>query len=152
MHYLLAIFSAAIIGTACTSTDSCLRDVSSENFSVSISKGMCFGVCPVYSATVWGDGRVMYEGQQNVERMGTFNGLISKEELCSLVTQIRERKLTSLDTSYIDNVPDAPVTTITITDMGRTKKFSWNMGSPEPLRELGALMVQVTHENKRMKR
>ena len=113
---------------------------------------MCFGKCPVYKGTVWGDGRVTYEGQQNVERLGTFTGVISQEDLCALVTQVRERKLVQLDTSYIDNVPDAPVTTITITDKGRSKTFSWNMGSPEPLRELGSLMVNATFENKKMKR
>ncbi|MBC8124464.1 MAG: hypothetical protein H7X70_01905 [Candidatus Kapabacteria bacterium] len=152
MHYLIAILIACLFGTACSGTDSCLKDVAAENFSVSISKGMCFGKCPVYKGTVWGDGRVTYEGQQNVERLGTFSGVISQEDLCKLVTQVRERKLVQLDTSYIDNVPDAPVTTITITDKGRSKTFSWNMGSPEPLRELGSRMVNATFENKKMKR
>ena len=152
MHYLIVIFFASIIGTACSSTDTCLKDVAADNFSVSISKGMCFGKCPVYKGTVWGDGRVTYEGQQNVDRLGTFTGVISQDDLCALVTQVRERKLVQIDTSYIDNVPDAPVTTITITDKGQSKTLRWNMGSPEPLRELGSLMVNATFGNKKMKR
>ncbi|HLP27495.1 MAG TPA: DUF6438 domain-containing protein [Candidatus Didemnitutus sp.] len=147
MHYLIVIATMFGIVTACSSTDSCVKDITADNFSVSISKGMCFGTCPVYTGTVRGNGQVVYEGRSNVDLKGTWFGTISKDDLCSLVTIIREKKLITLDTSYTDNVPDAPVTTITIKDMGRTKTFSWNMGSPEQLRELAAIMVKATHEN-----
>lgn len=148
MYYLIVIATFCSIVTACSSSDSCLKDITADNFSVSISKGMCFGKCPVYTGTVKGNGQVVYEGRTNVDLKGTWFGTISKDDLCSLVTIIREKKLLTLDTSYIDNVPDAPVTTITITDMGRTKTFSWNIGSPEQLRDLARIMVNATHENK----
>ncbi|MCX6140402.1 MAG: DUF6438 domain-containing protein [Candidatus Kapabacteria bacterium] len=144
MRYLIIMFVSCIIVTSCSSTDSCLKDISRQNFSVSISKGMCFGMCPVYTGTVFGDQKIQYEGRMNVDRKGSYTGIVSKEELCSLITQVRQNKLLTLDTSYIDNVPDAPVTTMTITDMGRTRTFSWNMGSPEPFRELAALMVKYS--------
>jgi len=113
---------------------------------------MCFGACPVYTGTVYADGKIVYEGQTNTERKGTFSGKIPQAVLCSLVTEVQKNKLMTSREKYIDNVPDAPVTTITITDRGRTMVISYNMGSPEPLRELGSLMVTWTHENKNLKR
>ncbi|MBK9184072.1 MAG: hypothetical protein IPM83_13395 [Ignavibacteria bacterium] len=147
MHYLIIIAALCGIVTSCSITDSCIKDITADNFSVSISKGMCFGKCPVYTGTVKGNGQVVYEGRTNVDLKGTWFGTISKDDLCSLVTIIREKKLLTLDTTFLDNVPDAPVTTITITDMGRTKTFSWNIGTPEQLRDLARIMVNVTHEN-----
>ena len=147
MHYLIIIAALCGIVTSCSSTDSCIKDITADNFSVSISKGMCFGKCPVYTGTVKGNGQVVYEGRTNVDLKDTWFGTISKDDLCSLVTIIREKKLLTLDTTFLDNVPDAPVTTITITDMGRTKTFSWNIGTPEQLRDLARIMVNVTHEN-----
>ena len=43
MHYLIAILIASLLGTACSGTDSCLKDVAAENFSVSIRRGCALG-------------------------------------------------------------------------------------------------------------
>lgn len=150
-HLVLGIIFFGF-ASGCASTDSCLKDVSVENFSITINKDMCFGTCPVYTATVYGDGNVSYEGRMYCDRMGSWMGAISKDDLCSLLTEIRNQKLIALDTTFIDNVPDAPVTTITITDMGRTKTFRWNMGSPAQLRELNVLMIKATHDHPRLRK
>lgn len=147
---ILGIASLAFFAMSCASTDTCTKDLRPENFSVTITKGMCFGMCPVYSGTVLGDGRVRYEGRANVERMGDWSGVITKDELCALLNDVRSGKLMSLDTSFVENVPDAPLTTITITDMGRTKTFRWNLGTPEPLRSIASRMIALTHENTRL--
>lgn len=152
MRYVIMILAACVIASACSSTDSCTKDLRERGFSVTISKGMCFGTCPVYSGTVYGDGKIVYEGQTNTERMGTYSGMIPSEVLCSLATEVQKNKLMTSKAKYIDNVPDAPVTTITITNMGQTTVISYNMGSPEPLRELTALLVTWTHENQTLKR
>ncbi len=147
----LACVVVALCASACSSADSCTKDLTAETFSVTITKGMCFGMCPVYSATVLGDGRIRYEGRANVDRMGDWSGAATEEDLCALVTEVRNGKLVMLDTTFVDNVPDAPVTTITITDQGRTRTFRWNVGTPEPLRAVAQRMVAMTHENASLK-
>jgi hypothetical protein len=149
---ILGIASLAVFAMSCASTDTCTKDLKPETFSVTITKGMCFGMCPVYSATVLGDGRIRYEGRANVERMGDWSGAATKEDLCALLNDVRSGKLMMLDTTFVDNVPDAPVTTITITDQGRTRTFRWNVGTPEPLRALAQRMVAMTHENATLKK
>ncbi len=140
------LFVAVLLGCA-TTQQPCLTEAEAERFSVTITKGMCFGLCPVYSATVRGNGRVLYDGRQNVDRMGAWNGSVPQDSLCALVQDIRVRKLMLLDTSFVENVPDAPLTTLTISDMGRTRTFRWNMGTPEPLKGIVSRMIALTHEN-----
>jgi hypothetical protein len=41
-----------------------------ENTSVTMSRGVCFGTCPVYTVTVYGNGSVFYEGRMFVEKEG----------------------------------------------------------------------------------
>ena len=37
---------------------------------IELARGPCFGACPIYSLTVWGDGRVRFVGERFVEETG----------------------------------------------------------------------------------
>jgi hypothetical protein len=37
---------------------------------VTILCGMCYGRCPAYSVTIWGDGKVVYKGKNFVLKTG----------------------------------------------------------------------------------
>src|SRR5690349_3473487 len=38
---------------------------------ITLERTACFGVCPVYTLTIYEDGTVVYEGENHVEVMGT---------------------------------------------------------------------------------
>jgi len=96
---------------------------------------------------VFGDGTVEYYGERFVEREGAYSGKISPEDLCAIVTEIERRKLVIVDTAYVEEVPDAPMTKITIAMRGRSTAVIWNMTTPELFRRLQTLLVKATHEN-----
>ena len=45
---------------------------------ITLERTACFGVCPVYKLTVYGDGRVVYEGKRFVRVEGTITRNISE--------------------------------------------------------------------------
>lgn len=51
--------------------------------------GPCFGTCPVYSISVWGDGRVEYYGANYVRACGVRTKRISQDAAIALVELAR---------------------------------------------------------------
>lgn len=101
----------------------------------------------MYSATVYGDGSIEYNGERFVDRVGAYTGTITPEDLCAIMTEIRDRKLMLVDTSFVEEVPDAPMTKVTLMMHGRSTTVLWNLTTPEQFRTLQSLVVKATHEN-----
>ncbi len=47
----------------------------------SIERTACYGQCPMYKARFMDNGEVIYVGRRFVEKIGTYKGLISAEEI-----------------------------------------------------------------------
>jgi hypothetical protein len=50
-----------------------------------ISRGHCFGRCPVYETTIFNNGIVLYKGIANVERTGLHHSRLSQLQLDALI-------------------------------------------------------------------
>lgn len=147
-RFLLPILLVLLL-TSCAAPHAkrCVEGLDRSSLRVTISKGVCFGQCPIYTGVVLGDGTVEYYGERFVEREGAYTGKITPEDLCAIVTEIETRKLMIVDTSYVEEVPDAPMTKITIAMRGRSTAVLWNLTTPEQFRTLQSLIVKATHEN-----
>ena len=137
--------------TSCASSDACLEDVTRDTFTITLTKGACFGLCPVYDGTVNGDGSIAYEGRVNTDRMGTYTGQLDKEDLCNILTAIVDNQVMRVDTNHLEPVQDAPMTTLTLTFQGNTRHIRWNLGAPPELKDLQKMMVAATHDNMDLK-
>lgn len=146
-RFLALSLALSITLVSCASVDDCLKGVTVQNTSITYETGMCFGKCPVYSATILGDGKVMYDGRRFTDREGLWIGGISRDKLCELLTMIRQSDLSSVPSDSLDNVPDAPVSELRIVFMGKERTYKWNMGTPVPLKAIRDFMVKNTHEN-----
>jgi urease gamma subunit len=136
-----------VVSIGCSSADTCLKDLTKENFSVSISKGACLGLCPVYTGTVTGDGRVAFIGRANVIMEGAHEGTITSELLCRIRTALDENDVMSLASDLTKPIDDAPTTTIKITYADRSHTITWNLGVPKELAALQDAMVEATIDN-----
>lgn len=70
------------------------------NFSISLQRGGCYGVCPIYSLTIFSDGTVYYQGELYVKITGNKNIKISNEQLKSLRDAIEKADYFSLNNNY----------------------------------------------------
>jgi hypothetical protein len=55
-----------------------------SDLTIELSRGMCFGMCPVYTLTVSGDGKIEFFGESFVQLEGKHVSQISKEKVYQL--------------------------------------------------------------------
>ena len=73
------------------------------------------GVGPDYSITIHGNGKVVYEGVDNVIVKGLVESTINDESVISILTEFRESNFFSLNENYIiEDSRDRPYTIISI--------------------------------------
>lgn len=81
----------------------------------------CFGFCPTYKITVYGDGRVEYDGQQNVDVVGKQTTTLTPEQLNDLIAAFEKTDYFKLSDNYTALVTDIPSTITSVTLNGQTK-------------------------------
>jgi len=111
------IILACLALAACSSTAP--RDYTSAV--ITLERTVCFGFCPVYTLTIYGDGRVEYEGQQYVEVTGKQTAVLTPEQVKELVNDFENANYFDMEDEYIAPVTDLPTTITSITLDGKFK-------------------------------
>ena len=57
---------------------------------ITLERTTCFGTCPAYKVSIFGDGSVLYEGKEFVKQKGTEDGRITKDHLQQLVREFEK--------------------------------------------------------------
>ena len=114
---------------------------------VTLERTACFGVCPVYKLTIYGDGRVVYEGIRFVRVEGTITTTISEDEIRQLIAEFQKIDYFSLKDSYEEhNATDMPSAFTSLTVDGKTKTvrhYHGDLSAPQKLTELENKIDQI---------
>ncbi|TVT41785.1 hypothetical protein FNT36_10205 [Hymenobacter setariae] len=73
----------------------------------------CYGTCPAYTATVFRNGKVSYNGERSVPVMGQHTFSLDQATVAAMLDEARRRNFNSLEHSYHARVTDLPATIIT---------------------------------------
>ncbi|NVM22360.1 MAG: lamin tail domain-containing protein [Desulfobacterales bacterium] len=107
---------------------------------ITLERTVCFGACPAYELTVYGNGTVVYEGSEFVRVVGIRTTIISEEKVRLLVSEFDRIDYFALSDSYEDYmVTDLPfaITSITIDERTKTvRHYHGDLSAPEELTEL----------------
>lgn len=103
---------------------------------ITLERTACFGVCPDYAVTIYGNGSVIYNGRHLVPVTGIRTSQISEESVRILVTEFYRIGYFSLNDKYTAPVTDLPTTITSITVSGSTKKVIDYYGAPGSLKSL----------------
>jgi len=103
---------------------------------ISIEATPCMGDCPVYRAEIYTNGLVVYEGKENVGKIGRYTGRLSRKELQKIRLAFEEAGFFSMQDEYVEPWTDLPTTWIHYSDGYRQKKIKDYSGAPEALKEL----------------
>jgi hypothetical protein len=116
------------------------NNVTQEELVIKLERTACFGECPVYSLTIFGNGTVVYEGEDFVQTKGAKETTINTSAVNQLVSEFEKADYFSLNDSYIQfGVSDMPYVTTSIRIGGKTKTIKHYLGdrsAPEQLTEL----------------
>jgi len=92
---------------ACKSSKK-MENFTEEDLRFSMSKGACFGSCPVYELKVYHGGYATFEGKQNTERLGLYDKQLSKSDYKKVVKAFEKLDFDAFPSQFKSNIPDLP--------------------------------------------
>jgi hypothetical protein len=105
------------------------------DFALSIERSLCFGLCPVYSASVDATGRVNYQGERNVRVRGPQVDQVAPAALRRLLADMQRSGFFALEDKYWywgehcpQLVSDGSTVTVTVTRRGATQRIHHYLG------------------------
>ncbi|GAA4369904.1 hypothetical protein GCM10023185_43960 [Hymenobacter saemangeumensis] len=94
----------------------------------------CFGKCPVYTANVFADGRVEYEGQQHVGVVGRKEFALPITTVAEMLRLSQEVHFSELQDLYSKGTSDLPSTVVAVLlPSGAMKAVRVEEGAPDEL-------------------
>ncbi|MDA8692413.1 DUF6438 domain-containing protein [Saprospiraceae bacterium] len=112
-----------------------------------LSKGGCFGSCPVYTFSITESGDMTFEGIRDTKKLGTFSKQLDLATLQSLVSSFKEYKFMELDDFYESRVLDAPSITISYTNNDATKTVVGKSERPERVHRIQKQLEEIAEDN-----
>lgn len=82
----------------------------------------CYGTCPSYTATIFADGRVEYDGQRFVRLLGKHTLRLPPATVQELLAEAKRIDFNKLREKYAGNTSDLPATIITVRPAGQPAK------------------------------
>jgi len=132
MKRLTAIFALLL------ATLSCVAKSVGRIEQLSLERTTCYGWCPAYTVTVFGDGRVEYEGKRFVKIKGKRTKRIDVDAILKLTREVERINYFDLRDSYAspaDGCPtrwtDNPAAITSVRAGGRTKRIHHYLGCRE---------------------
>ncbi len=101
-----------------------------------LKKGGCFGRCPIYKLSVYGNGLAEFEGERFTEMLGTYQRKLSSDEMKSLQSTFQTVDFDTLQASYKSRIPDLPLITVGYKVSDTLALHSGKMERPESLKSL----------------
>lgn len=94
--------------------------------SVTMSRGYCFGKCPVYSIEVSNSGLARYTGKKFVEKTGVYEKTFDKAAVSNLLSEVSKARLDTMQNSYEQLVSDLPSVDFAVIFSNGKSKFIQN--------------------------
>jgi hypothetical protein len=82
----------------------------------------CNGRCPTYTATIFADGRVEYDGQRYVPLLGKHTLALPPATVAKLLAEAKRLHFEQLQERYAGNTTDLPATIVTVRQPGAPAK------------------------------
>lgn len=113
---------------------------------IEMSKGPCYGNCPVYTLTVFGNGLASYKGERNTDRLGTYVKKLDKAQMERLRREFKNANLWQYRDVYTGRIPDMQSVTITYFEGDRKKTVSGKEVRPNAVKWLESILDQVAND------
>jgi hypothetical protein len=96
----------------------------------------CHGTCPIYTATIFRNGKVAYNGERFVTLTGSHELHLDPATVTAMLAEARRINFNQFAPSYTANVSDLPSTIITVYQPGQQRhRVLAEASIPAPLQE-----------------
>jgi hypothetical protein len=151
---MIVLVLVVIPAAGCAGADSQVPN-NLQDVVITLERTACFGICPVYKLTVYGNGEVVYEGERFVKIEGRRTDSISEEKIRQLVSEFLKIDYFSLKDRYEERMAtDLPSAITSITMEGKTKTtrhYHGDYSAPEELTELEDRIDEIVNSQQWIK-
>jgi hypothetical protein len=110
-----------------------------DSIKISLRRGPCEGTCPAYTLTLYGDGRVDYDGEMHVAVPGHQSYRVEESDIRNLITQFYDIGFFSFCGQNEDTTTDQATVETSLQIAGITRTVSvYGNSAPEGLKNLDA--------------
>ncbi len=114
---------------------------------VKMSRGVCYGTCPVYDVEVMQNGMVRYTGRRFVKSEGIYEKTMNPASVNTLLQQFTGARTDTMQNEYRQLVTDLPSITYELSYSNGTQKTIQNANyGPATLVELAAAVDALVGE------
>jgi hypothetical protein len=100
---VVAVITVLAFVTQQTSQPSKLAEGELKDVVITFERTSCYGSCPAYKLTIYGDGRVEYEGANNVKLKDKKEGRLQAAEVRNLVSEFDKANYSGIKSYTEDN-------------------------------------------------
>jgi hypothetical protein len=87
-----------------------------------VQRTPCHGTCPTYKAAIYADGRVEYEGERFVNRIGKHTLRLPVATVNQMLAEAKRINFNGFRDQYVGDVYDLPSTIVTVQPAGQSAK------------------------------
>ncbi len=107
-----------------------------DSILIRLQRTACFGRCPIYIASIYPSGKVIYQGEKWVEKEGNFEARMSQANLELILAKANEIDFFALQNAYDSQyVSDLPSAIISLRNENGVKVVVNRYQGPEKLAE-----------------
>jgi hypothetical protein len=136
------LVSIILMSASCKSTKTTTESASAQTqeveketqLLVSLKRTPCYGKCPTYRIYIKDNGQLVYEGKRFVEKLGTYEGMVSSVDVENIQNKIREMDYFSLEDAYDVPISDFPTCVTSVNLDGKQKSIMNKQDAPASLR------------------
>jgi hypothetical protein len=111
---------------------------------ITMERTACKDNCPAYMLTIYGNGSALYEGKENVKRIGGAATTVSEEKTQQLMAEFQKIDFFALSDNYTAGSSiDYPTVTTSITIDGKEKTVTHYLGDASAPKQLTTLENRI---------
>ena len=141
--FIVMTFSSCELTNKITNTSN--APLKEEEKIIEMTKGPCYGRCPVFTISIYDNKMAAYRGKQFTERKGLWVKKLEKEEYNKLTTAFKNANLWQFNDMYKGQVPDLQTVTIAYTEGERSKSVKGKDGRPETILNLEEMLDNLAN-------
>lgn len=122
MLFVFAAFLSCKTGSKTAATET--GAMHPDSVFATLERSPCFGRCPSFNATIYNNGKAVYQGHSSVNKLGKWTGTVTTEQMKTLTAKAIEIRLDTLNDSYVNKyLVDFPGHGVSILMNGKLKKI-----------------------------
>jgi len=130
--HVLPVFVFSLLLSSCSSIKM-VEDTAKASPKIVMSKGACFGECPVYTLTVYNSGLMKFNGVRFTQMDGKHEHQLTEDRYIELIKKMDKVNLWKFEDVYDMQIADLPTISISYSKKDKTKTVKGKNGRPEAI-------------------